>query len=524
MRQSPIVLCILDGWGYRLEEENNAIRLATTPNWDSLMADHPYTLLDASGLNVGLPEGQMGNSEVGHMCIGSGRVIYQDLPRIDTAIHQNAIPDIHAYQEFVNKLKKSGGSCHLLGLLSPGGVHSHQDHILALAQLLDQQGITTYIHAFLDGRDTAPTSAASYLAEFLDKLKNLPHVHLATGSGRFYAMDRDQRWERVSQSYTSMVEGQAPAIDDAIKHIRDYYSQNISDEFIPPFKMTGYEGMQDGDGLLMANFRADRVRQMLRALLLPEFDGFTRQKVVNFAALLGMSEYAHDISSLMPALFPSQEIKQSLGEVVAEHGLKQLRIAETEKYAHVTFFFNGGQEKPFPGEERCLIPSPKVATYDLKPEMAAFELTDNLVKAIHSNKYDLIVVNYANPDMVGHTGNLQASIRAVEVIDECLGRVMQAIREEEGILLITADHGNIEMMVEPSTNDIHTAHTLNLVPFVIYAPIHEPVKLATGGTLTDIAPTILELMELPYPEEMTGTPLINSSNISDAALEAGGGI
>lgn len=511
MPQGPVVLCILDGWGYRPEKADNAIALASTPNWDRLIQDHPHTFLDASGLDVGLPIGQMGNSEVGHMSIGSGRIILQDLPRIDQAIRDNSLPNLPACQEFIQTLKQKGKACHLMGLLSPGGVHAHQDHIVALAQLLNQHAIPTFIHAFFDGRDTPPCSAHQFLTDFLERIQNLSHVKLASGCGRYFAMDRDNRWERVEKAYRMLVSAEAPKIDDPLQHLKSCYTNDITDEFILPFVTGEFLGMQDGDAILMANFRADRVREMLRALLLPDFRDFDRHKVIHFSAALGMSEYADDLMPVIPALFGSQEIRNGLGEIVSNNGLKQLRIAETEKYAHVTFFFNGGREEPFKNEDRCLLPSPKVATYDLQPEMAAPEITAKVIEAINTDKYDLIVINYANPDMVGHTGNLKASIQAVECIDHCLGQIMQAIDFKKGTLAITADHGNVEMMVEPETQERHTAHTLNVVPLVLYSSHSSNLKLNMGGTLADIAPTILSLMNLACPKEMTGKSLIINS-------------
>jgi 2,3-bisphosphoglycerate-independent phosphoglycerate mutase len=395
-----------------------------------------------------------------------------------------------------------------MGLLSSGGVHSHDHHMLALAHLLNQEGIPTFIHAFLDGRDTAPTSGYTYLEALLHNLEQHPSIRLATVSGRFFAMDRDQRWERTQKAYEAIVQAKAPLVNDILQHVTQSYEQGITDEFIPPIRLAGFSGMRDGDGLFMINFRADRVRQLLRALLLPQFNDFARSRVIRFAAQLGMTEYADDLSAVLPALFPPVAITKSLGEIVSDAGLRQLRLAETEKYAHVTFFFNGGRETPFAGEERCLVPSPRVQTYDLQPEMAAFAITDQLLNALSSQRYDFIVVNYANADMVGHTGHLTASIRAVEVLDTCLGQLIDALQKQGGLLVVTADHGNIEMLVDPHSQQMHTAHTLNLVPFVIYTPTAKAFTLAKSGTLADIAPTLLELMGLPLPTEMTGRSLL----------------
>lgn len=507
MSKQLLVLCILDGWGYREDPDHNAIAQAITPSWNQLLT-YPHTLLDASGLNVGLPSGQMGNSEVGHMSIGAGRVIFQDLPRLDQAFADKTLYTNNHYKKFVADLKSSGGTCHLMGLLSPGGVHSHSHHIIECARMLNAETIPTVIHAFLDGRDTAPTSGLKYTQELCNALKILPHVQLATIGGRFFAMDRDQRWDRVAAAYDTIVQGYAHKIDDPLKYIQACYDNGTTDEFISPACLQTYNGMKDGDGLWMTNFRADRVRQVLRALIMDNFNGFDRSRKITFAAQMGMTEYADDLSAKLTTLFPVIDIPNSLGEIISQQGLQQFRIAETEKYAHVTFFFNGGREEPFAGEVRHIVPSPKVKTYDLQPEMAAHEVTMALIQAIESQDYDLIVVNYANADMVGHSGDLPASIKAVQVIDECLGQLMQAIDHVDGTLLITADHGNIEMLLEPHTHQVHTAHTLNPVPFVVYGHHHHTTQLVASGTLVDIGPTILKMMGIKQPKEMTGKPLV----------------
>lgn len=501
-----VVLCILDGWGHRENGADNAISHAATPNWDALLDQSPHTLLEASELNVGLPEGQMGNSEVGHMNIGSGQLILQDLPRIDKAVKDHTLEKETALKGFIQKLKAAKGTCHLLGLLSPGGIHSHISHILALAEIISEKGVSVAIHAFLDGRDTPPKSAEGDLLTLLDFIKVHPLVSLASMGGRFYGMDRDQRWDRIEKAYEAMASGK-PKTSDAITYLKESYAEGVTDEFIVPKALGAYSGMKDGDGLLMANFRADRARQILTSLLDPRFDGFHRPHYPKFTAALGMREYSETLNQWMDTIYPSRDIKDSLGEVISKQGWKQLRIAETEKYAHVTFFFNGGQEKPFEGEDRILIPSPKVATYDLQPEMSAYEVTDQLVNAIRSQQYALIVVNYANTDMVGHTGNFQAACQAVEAVDLCLGRIKEAVEETGACLVVTADHGNAEMMEDVSLHSPHTAHTLNPVPFVVYHGLEEPLH---KGKLSDIAPTILQILGLKKPSTMTGNTLWES--------------
>ncbi|MPY73416.1 MAG: 2,3-bisphosphoglycerate-independent phosphoglycerate mutase [Alphaproteobacteria bacterium] len=500
----PVLLCVLDGWGERKEPEDNAIVLADTPVWDRLSAACPRARLDASEGHVGLPAGQMGNSEVGHMNLGAGRVVMQDLPRIDDAFAQGSIPALPAFAEFAAALRKSGGTAHLLGLLSPGGVHSHQAHIAGLARLLAEAGIPCVVHALLDGRDTPPSSAVEYMRTFL---RDAPGARVATVTGRYFAMDRDKRWNRVEKAYRALVFADGAAATDPLQAIEASYAARVTDEFMLPAVIGGYRGMRDGDGLLMANFRADRAREILTALLDPAFDGFDRGRPVAFAAALGMVEYSEALNRFMKALFPAQRLDNVLGQVLADAGRTQLRIAETEKYAHVTFFFNGGAEAVFPGEERILIPSPKVATYDLKPEMSAAEVTDRLVEAIGSGRFDFILVNFANTDMVGHTGDLDAAIKAVEAVDACLGRLDKALRAAGGVMLITADHGNAEQMTDKSTGQPHTAHTTNLVPLVLAGGRSGVARLA-NGKLADIAPTVLDLLAIEQPAEMTGRSLI----------------
>lgn len=505
-RPKPVVLAILDGWGHRQERENNAIAQARTPVWDALLQEYPHGVLNASELHVGLPTGQMGNSEVGHMNIGSGRVIMQDLPRIDAALADGSLANNPRLIDFIRNVKAGTGVCHLMGLLSPGGVHSHQAHLAALANMLLGQGIRACVHAFLDGRDTPPQSALEYIAEF-EKSTKAPIV---TVCGRYYAMDRDKRWERVQQAYGTLTKVAGKQFGSAHAAVEASYKAGVTDEFILPCVIGNYGGMKDGDGLIMANFRADRVREILTALLDPSFKEFPRAPI-GFSSALGMCEYSAKLAPFMPALFPSQPLTHILGEVVSAAGMKQLRIAETEKYAHVTFFFNGGREQEFPGEERILVPSPKVATYDLKPEMSAFEVTEKLEIAIASGWFDFIVVNYANTDMVGHTGDIKAAKKAVEAVDTCLGRLKKAVLDKSGIMLITADHGNAEMMHDHDTDQAHTAHTLNLVPILLVGDSLRGKRITVPeGKLADVAPTVLQLMGLPQPAEMTGQSLLKS--------------
>ncbi len=502
----PVVLAVLDGFGENPDTENNAVASAHMPHFKALKAEFPHGSINASELHVGLPEGQMGNSEVGHTNIGSGRVIMQELPRVDQAVASGALARNDELLAFIAKLKKSGGACHLMGLLSPGGVHSHQRHMAALANLISAAGVKVWVHAFLDGRDTPPKSALEYLAQFK---KDFPKAQFATVSGRYYAMDRDKRWDRVELAYRTVAESTGPRAKTIEEAVNASYAASKNDEFVLPTTLGDYTSMQDGDGLLMANFRADRAREILQALLMPQFTGFARKHRVNFAATLGMVEYSTELNPYMPALFTPEPLSHILGEIVAEKGLKQLRIAETEKYAHVTFFFNGGREEPFTGEERILVASPKVATYDLQPEMSAAEVTDKLVAAIISDTFDFIVVNYANCDMVGHTGNLEAATKAVEAVDAGLGRVWEAVKQKNGAFIVTADHGNAEQMHDDSTGQPHTAHTLNLVPVIVASAMLKGKSLVIKeGKLADIAPTVLKLMGLTQPKEMNGKALV----------------
>jgi 2,3-bisphosphoglycerate-independent phosphoglycerate mutase len=517
MAPRPVVLCILDGWGHASAGACNAVTLAKAPTWHRWMDRCPHGLIDASELAVGLPAGQMGNSEVGHMNIGAGRVVMQDLPRIDAAIDSGELARNPRLLDFIAKLKASGGRCHLMGLLSPGGVHSHQRHMAVLAKLIAAAGTEVLVHAFLDGRDTPPQSALEDLAVFAAQA---PGIAVATVGGRYFAMDRDRRWDRLALAYANLVEGKGESAASAAAAVSAAYARGETDEFVKPTAIAGYDGMRDGDGLVMANFRADRVRQLMAALLDPDFSGFVRPRRPLFSAALAMSEYAAELNRFHAILFPSEELRDTLGELISRAGKRQLRIAETEKYAHVTFFFNGGEEKIFSGEERILVPSPKVATYDLKPEMSAYEMTDKLVGAIAGGTFDFIVVNYANTDMVGHSGKLAPAIAAVEAVDRCLGRLEKAVIEAGGALLVTADHGNAEMMCDPLTGGPHTAHTLNRVPLVL---VNAPAGIAGigDGRLADIAPTLLALMDMAQPRAMTGRNLLIAAAASPEEGAAG---
>ncbi len=505
----PVVLCILDGWGWRTERADNAVLLAEPKNFFHLWHHYPHGFLHTSGNNVGLPEGQMGNSEVGHMNLGAGRIVYQDLPLIDRAISLGTLASNPALLHFIEQLKASGGSAHLMGLTSSGGVHAHAQHMLALAEILAAHKITVYWHAFLDGRDTPPKVSATSLPELQAKFAHNPFIKLASLCGRYYAMDRDQRWERTQKCYELLCHGTGAAFNSAASAIEASYAQDITDEFVLPVRLPDFAAIKNGDGVLFANFRADRARQILSALLDPNFTGFKRTPP-KLAAALGMVEYSQSHNAWMPALFPPKDLHETLGEVVAQAGLKQLRIAETEKYPHVTFFFNGGREAVFTGEDRIMVPSPKVATYDLQPEMSAQALTDAVVNAINSQQYGLIILNYANPDMVGHTGSLEAAIKAVATVDECLGRVVQAVQQQQGAIFITADHGNCELMRDPQTGGAHTAHTLNPVPAIIVGAAQATSHLAEG-VLADVAPTLLALMGLPQPASMSGQNLLRTT-------------
>lgn len=506
--QRPVMLLVLDGWGYRSKTtDDNAIEMGETPNWHTLLKTCPHCFVETSGLDVGLPAGQMGNSEVGHMNLGAGRVVMQDLPKIDQSVKDHTLEKNPVVVNLVNTLKANGKTCHVMGLMSPGGVHSHQAHVVALCEILNRNNINVCVHAFLDGRDTPPTSAESFLAEFSESIKDMPHVKLATLAGRFYAMDRDKRWDRVELAYNNIVSADGKRYNTADEAIKASYAAGVNDEFVVPCVIGDYQGANDGDAFLMANFRADRAREITYALGDDKFDGFVRRKIVKFSECVGMAEYSVDHNRFMKTIFAPEQLKNIFGEVVSAHGMTQLRIAETEKYAHVTFFFNGGEERLFKGEERILINSPKVTTYDLKPEMSVYEVTDALVNAIESKKFDTIICNFANGDMVGHTGIMSAALQAVAAVDKSLGRVMKAIKDVNGVLLVTADHGNVEKMLDEKTGQPYTAHTVGKVQAVLYnAPAD--VKGMTDGKLADVSPTLLDLLGLDKPAEMTGHSLL----------------
>ena len=513
----PALLCVLDGWGLRAEKADNAIAAAKLPNFTRMWRECPHARLVTSGRAVGLPDGQMGNSEVGHTNIGAGRLVMQDLPRIDDAVADGSIANIANFRALIKTAKAATGCVHLMGLISPGGVHSHQAHIAALAKGIAAEGLRVEIHGFLDGRDTPPKSAQSYVETFQADIAGVSGVRVASLSGRYYAMDRDKRWERVQKAYDVIASGKGARFENARAAIAKSYEAGITDEFLLPCVIGDYAGVADGDSLLFGNFRPDRAREICAALLDPKFDGFARAHTPRFSGAAGLTEYSGALKPLMTALFPPQDVTETLGEVFAARGLKQLRIAETEKYAHVTFFMNGGRETVFPGEDRILVPSPKVATYDLMPEMSAPEVTDRLVEAIASGRYDLIVCNYANPDMVGHTGIMAAAIKAVETIDICLGRLRDAIEAAGGVMLLTADHGNVEQMRDPETGEPHTAHTLLDVPVI--AVNTEVTGRRIGlrdGRLADVAPTLLELVGLAKPAQMTGRSLVVEDVLSAA--------
>jgi len=503
----PVVLMILDGWGIAPPSDTNAVSIANTPNFDRIWAEFPRSHLSASGNDVGLPEGQIGNSEVGHTNIGAGRVVWMDLPMIDNAIEDGSFAANEALARFADKMKASGGTAHVMGLMSPGGVHSHQRHMAEVTRLLVGQGVPVDLHLFLDGRDVRPKSAYDQVDVIEADLAGAGTI--ATVIGRFYAMDRDKRWDRVEAAFDAIVsaKGQATAAT-AGEAVSTAYDRGETDEFVLPTVVGDYKGMADGDGVLFINFRADRAREILLALLAPEFDGFDPSARPEFAATLGMVEYSDRLNELMDVMFPSREIVNTLGHWVSIHGKRQFRLAETEKYPHVTFFLNGGVEMPEEGEDRYMAPSPKVRTYDLAPEMSAAEVTEHLVKAIH-DRYNLIVINYANPDMVGHTGSIPAAVAACEAVDKGLGAALKALEETGGAMIVTADHGNCEMMLDPETHGPHTAHTTNLVPLVLAefgrANHHWGIR---SGRLADLAPSLLKLMGLPQPPEMTGGSLL----------------
>lgn len=506
--KKPVALIILDGWGLRNTKSNNAIVGANTPNYDTLIKNYPSTEIAASGMDVGLPEGQMGNSEVGHLNIGAGRVVYQELTRITKSIKDGDFFENEELLEAVNNAKSNDSALHLLGLLSDGGVHSHINHVKGILELAKKNNLEkVYVHCFLDGRDTPPRSALTYIKELEDAFDQIGVGEIATVSGRYYAMDRDKRWERIELAYNALVKGEGKTAESATEVVNNSYENGLDDEFVEPAVV-----LKDGvptakisekDSIIFFNFRPDRARQMTRALVDREFDGFERD--VFETTYVCMTQYDATIKNVKVAFKP-QKIENTLGKYLSGLGKKQLRIAETEKYAHVTFFFNGGVEEPEVGEDRELIPSPKVATYDLKPEMSAYEVTDRLVSKLDEEDYDLVVLNYANPDMVGHTGVYEAAVKAVETVDTCLAKVIDKIIAKGGAAIITADHGNAEQMVDEETGKPMTAHTTNHVPVLLVGM--DGADLRDGGRLSDLAPTLLEMMDVPMPNEMEGISLI----------------
>lgn len=501
----PVVLCILDGWGIGPNPETSAPAQAQVPTFNQLWATRPHATLTTFGPDVGLPTGQMGNSEVGHTNIGAGRVVAMDLGQIDLAIEDGSFAREPALRDFIAALKASGGAAHLAGLVSPGGVHAHQAHMAEAARIIAAEGIPVLIHVITDGRDVPPRSGADQVAALQAALP--PGAGIVTVTGRYFAMDRDNRWERVQQAYAAIVQGlgEHNAGRSAAQVVRDHYGFGVTDEFLPATVIGGYQGMHDGDGLFFLNFRADRAREILSAIGDPGFTAFDRDTRPQLAAMLGMVDYSTAHNAFMTAVFPKKDIRNTLGEWVASHGKTQFRLAETEKYPHVTFFLNGGREAPYPGEDRAMPPSPKVATYDLQPEMSADQVSDHFVAAIEKG-YDLIVVNYANPDMVGHTGSLPAAIKACEAVDRGLTRAVAALTARGGAMIVTADHGNCDVMVDPVTGGPHTAHTTNPVPVILVGG--PPGASLRTGRLADLAPTLLQLLGLPQPPEMTGQTLI----------------
>ncbi len=504
LKHTPVALIIMDGWGIGdADDPTNAIAVGKTPVLDALTEKYPCAKLQASGEYVGLPTGQMGNSEVGHTNIGAGRIIYQELTRITKAIADGTFFENKALLFAIDSARQAGGALHLCGLVSPGGVHSHEKHLYGLLEMAKRQSLTkVYIHAFLDGRDVAPTSAAGYLAELEKKCREIGIGVVATISGRYYAMDRDKRWDRVEKAYNAIAQGDGVQKATAKEAIEESYAAKVTDEFVVPAVIGDYSGMTKGDGVIFFNFRPDRARELTHAFTDTTFDGFKRIEGLDLA-FTTMTQYEEGMN--VKIAYPPESIKNTLGSVIEQHGMTQLRIAETEKYAHVTFFFNGGIEEAYTGEDRILVPSPKVSTYDLQPEMSAVEVTDKVVAAIESGKYDFIILNYANGDMVGHTGVMKAAVKAVETVDACIGRFVEAAKKMGVEVCIIADHGNAERMVDHETNEPFTAHTTNPVPFIC---VSDRVKTAHDGALCDIAPTLLTLAGLDIPAEMTGKPLV----------------
>lgn len=502
--KKPVALLIMDGFGYNSNEYGNAIKAANTPNLDKILATYPNTLIGASGMDVGLPDGQMGNSEVGHTNIGAGRIVYQELTRITKSIQDG---DFFQNPEFVAAMencKEKGSALHLMGLLSDGGVHSHNTHLFALVEMAKKMGLEkVYVHCFLDGRDVPPTSGKDFVDELAKKLQEIGVGQIATVMGRYYAMDRDNRWERVEKAYQAMVDGEGIQNPDPVDAVAKSYEKDVTDEFVVPTVVAKDAGIKENDSIIFYNFRPDRAREITRTFVDPDFKGFDRSKGYFKVHFVCMTQYDAQMPNVYVAFKP-EELTNTFGQYISEKGLTQLRIAETEKYAHVTFFFNGGVEAPYEGEDRALIASPKVATYDLKPEMSAYEVCDEVLARIASDKYDVIILNFANCDMVGHTGVFDAAVKAVEAVDTCMGKVVDAILQKGGVALITADHGNADQMYEPD-GSAFTAHTTNPVPFAV---VGYDCKLREGGRLADIAPTMLEILGLPQPKEMTGTSML----------------
>ena len=501
-----VLLTILDGWGIGADYEGNAISKANLPNFKKIIETYPNTTIFADGLHVGLPEGQMGNSEVGHLNLGAGRIVYQELTRINKSIDDG---DFFSNEEFlnaINHVKNNNSALHIYGLLSDGGVHSAMKHIYGLIELAKRNNIEKlYVHAFLDGRDTPPQSAIDYLKEVEAKLKENGFPQIATISGRYYAMDRDNRWERVEKAYNALVLGEGEVAKNSAEAIEKSYAQGVTDEFVLPTITLENSRIQDGDSIIFFNFRPDRARELTRAINFNDFDGFERKKQLKNIYYVCMTQYDEKFG--LPIAFKPQSLKNILGEVFEQENIKQFRTAETEKYAHVTFFFNGGVEKPFSTETRALVKSPSVATYDLQPEMSANKVASNVVEALNKNEYPFVLVNFANPDMVGHTGIISAAEKAVEAVDACLGKILDAVIKNDYIMLITADHGNAETMLDATTNEPHTAHTTNKVPFVVVND-KEAVNLRNDASLCDVAPTVLDIMGIKKPEEMTGSSIL----------------
>ncbi len=504
--KNKVILMIMDGWGIGEDYEGNAITHANLPNFKKVISTYPITKIYAYGLHVGLPEGQMGNSEVGHLNLGAGRIVYQELTRINKSIDEEEFFKNEEFLNAINHVKQNNSALHVYGLLSDGGVHSAMKHIYGLIELAKRNNIEKfYVHAFLDGRDTPPQSAIDYLKEVDAKLKENGFPQIATISGRYYTMDRDNRWERVEKAYNALVLGEGNVAKNSAEAIEKSYADGVTDEFVIPTITLENSRISDGDSVIFFNFRPDREREITRAINFKEFDGFERKKVLNDVYYVCMTQYDEKFG--LPIAFKPQSLKNILGEVLDNNGIKQFRTAETEKYAHVTFFFNGGVEKPFGTETRALVKSPAVATYDLQPEMSAYEVCDNVVNALNSGDYPFVLVNFANPDMVGHTGIIEAAEKAVEAVDTCLGKIVEAVKANDYVMLLTADHGNAEMMIDRTTGNPHTAHTTNVVPFVVIND-KENVSLRENAALCDVSPTVLKLMGIEKPAEMTGESII----------------